>query len=347
MAQLVFTREELLSDHDYRSEHVIEGQRLHGGFDADGAYVPPRSRIRPVAIANWTAALRLRGGDLLDADATLLSGPRVPNVAQQNLLISEGLGQTFWNALTITGKIEGRGRMIAEMPFPHLQTLIVEDISEMAIGHLNQGLLFAHGVDEGGEPDKGIGGHDVMWFVARDLAFGAGAFDDVEPPESISRPEAGKRWMPQVPQPIEAMLSFLMNLLVIEFRAEIGFANSQATLRQPDLFTDRRESAELAAEIVERIRTDEKIHVESLRLYIGELREVTFKTEDGGTVAGRELLDGFWTQLIEWATVEQPKLAALRQFDAISERIAAHTDAARIAGAFAELNDSDYQTAAG
>ena len=54
----------------------------------------------------------------------------------------------------------------------------------MAIGHLDRGLLLAHGLDEGGEsadgPDgEAIGGHDVMWFVARDLAFGPGAFDDV------------------------------------------------------------------------------------------------------------------------------------------------------------------------
>ena len=55
--------------------------------------------------------------------------------------------------------------MLAEMKFPDLRNIVVEDISSMAIGHLNGGLLVAHGIDEGGEPDKGIGGHDVMWFV--------------------------------------------------------------------------------------------------------------------------------------------------------------------------------------
>ena len=45
---------------------------------------------------------------------------------------------------------------------------------------------------------------------------------------------------------------------VIEFRAEIGFAETQTILRSPDVFTDRRAEAETAAEIVERIRTDER-----------------------------------------------------------------------------------------
>ncbi|MFP6837238.1 MAG: hypothetical protein VB948_14165 [Pseudomonadales bacterium] len=177
---------------------------------------------------------------MFDADSTLLAGPRMPSIAQQCLLLREGVGRPFWNGLTITGKIEGRGRILAEMEFPDLQEIIVEDISELALGHLTQGLLVAHAIDEGGEPDKGIGGHDVMWFVARDIAMGVGAYPDVEPPQSIGRPEEGKRWMPEIAPRYEGMLSFLMNLLMIEFRAEIGFANTQAILRTDDLFAGRR-----------------------------------------------------------------------------------------------------------
>ena len=44
----------------------------------------------------------------------------------------------------------------------------------------------------------------------------------------------------------------------------------------------------LWAEIVERIRTDEAIHVRSLNLYLGELRSVDFHTLDGGSVGGPE-----------------------------------------------------------
>lgn len=346
MTKLTYTEEELFRSHDYARPHEIGGQRLHGGFDAQGNYVPPRAMDREEALAHWAEALRARGGDLLDADSSLLSGPRVPNTEQQRMLLREGLGQTFWNGLTITGKIEGRGRMLAEMQFPDLQDLIEEDISEMAIGHLNKGLLAAHGIDEGGEPDKGIGGHDVMWFVARDLAFGPDAYPDVEPPENISRPELGTRSMPEIEPQYEGLLSFLMNLLVIEFRAEIGFASTQEVLRTPDLFEDRRADAEEAAQIIERIRTDEEIHVRSLCLYLGELRELNFKTVDGGTIRGAELLDRFWDGLIGWATVEQPRLAAENQYAAVRQRILEASDGQRILREFDAISDLHDSVAA-
>jgi hypothetical protein len=250
------------------------------------------------------------------------------------VLLRHGLGETFWNSLTITGKIEARGRLLADIAFPDLQPHIVDDIGQMAIGHLNRGLLRAHGLDEGGMPALGIGGHDVMWFVARDLAFGEGAYPDVEPPENIARPEAGNRFMPEIAPEIEGLLSLLMNLLIIEFRAEIGFAATQAVLRTPDLFVDRRPQAELAAELVGRIRTDEEIHVSSLCLYLGELESVSFRTTDGGTVPGRELIDRFWSGLVTWATVDQPRLLARQQRQLLEERIAVHPDASLVLAEF-------------
>ncbi len=339
MARLIYSEQELWSEHPYARRHEIAGRRLHGGFDADGHYVPPRSRGRNEALDAWIAALAARGGALFAADSSLLTGPRMPNAEQQRLLLRAGIGAPFWNNLTVTGKIEGRGRVLAEMQFPALQDIVVEDISGMAVGHLGKGLLAAHGVDEGGEPDKGIGGHDVMWFVLRDLVFGENAYPDVEPPESIARPEAGKRWMPEIDPAYEGLLSFLMNLLLIEFRAEIGFASTQAILRTPDLFGDRRAAAEEAAEIVERIRTDEEIHVRSLRLYLGELRELTLRTTDGGTVAGAELIDRFWHGLVHWATVEQPRLAAEAQYQMLKPQILAHPDGKRLLAGFDRLSD--------
>ena len=339
MTRLTFSEEQLYSEVPVAAPHVSNGVRLHGGFDAEGNYVPPRSGGRREAMAAWTAALRERGGALFDADASLLTGARMPNVAQQTLLLENGIGQPFWNSLTITGKIEARGRVLAEMTFPDLQEVIVEDISGMALGHLNKGLLVMHGIDEGGEPDRGIGGHDVMWFVARDLAFGADAFPDVEPPETISRPDAGERLMPELPPEYEGMLSFLMNLLLIEFRAEIGFASTQDVLRNGNLFRDRRVQAEEAAEIVGRIREDELIHVESLRLYLGELRELTLKTVDGGTIGGAELIDRFWSGLVRWATVEQPEIAARNAYETLKPLILAQNGGEKILAAFDALSD--------
>lgn len=329
MAKLTYTEAELMAEHDYAEPHVIAGRRMHGGFLEDGTYTPPRTKVRGPAIDAWTDALRTRGGELFDAHASLLDGQRLPTVDQSRVLLRNDLGETFWNSLTTIGKIEAKGRLLAEMAFPELQPVIVEDITEMAIGHLNRGLLVAHGLDEGGLPDKGVGGHDEMWFVARDLAFGAGAFPDVEPPENIARPDTERR-IPELAPEIEGLVSFLANLLLIEFRAELGFSETQAVFRTPDLFAERRSGAEQAAEIIGRIRTDEEIHVTSLRLYLGEIRACTFRTVDGGTIAGAEVIDRFWHDLVQWATVEQPKLAAEQQRQVLIERIQRHPDADRI-----------------
>lgn len=325
---LVFTEAELMLDHPDLAPHVVAGRRMHGGFLPDGTYQPPRALVREPALRAWEAALIERGGALLDSDSSLLGGVRLPSVEQSKVLLRNGLGQTFWNTLTITGKIEAKGRLLADVEFPSLAPHIVDDISQMAIGHLGKGLLKAHGIDEGGVP--GIGAHDEMWFVARDLAFGEGAYPDVDPPETISRPEVGRRFMPEVAPAVEGLLSLLMNLLVIEFRAEIGFAATQELLRTPDLFVDRRAQAEEAAEIVERIRTDEEIHVRSLRLYLGECAEVTFRTVDGGTIAGRELIDRFWGGLVRWATVDQPALMAEQQRRLLHDRVMQHPQAQRV-----------------
>lgn len=346
MVELTFSEEELYIEQPVAELHVRDGVRMHGGFDAQGRYVSPRSGGRRKAMDLWAEALRNRGGDLFDADASLLTGPRMPNVAQQALLLDSGIGKPFWNGLTITGKIEGRGRILAEMEFPNLQDVVVEDISEMALGHLNKGLLVMHGIDEGGEPDKGIGGHDVMWFVARDLACGKDAYPDVEPPENIARPEAGVRRMPELAPEFEGMLGFLMNLLLIEFRAEIGFASTQETLRNETLFLERRAEAEEAAEIVGRVREDELIHVESLRLYLGELRELTLKTTDGGTIKGSEVIDRFWAGLVRWATVDQPVIAADNQYQTLKPIILEHPDGERILKAFDSVSDLKEPSAA-
>ncbi len=333
MTDLVYTEDELLRDHPDLSPHVVAGRRMHGGFHPDGRYQSPRALVRVPALAAWSDALIARGGRPLNADSSLLGGTRLPTVKQSRVLLRNGLGHTFWNSLTITGKIEARGRLLAEVQFPELQPYIDADISTMAIGHLGKGLLKAHGWDEGGvlDPDVGpVGAHDEMWFVARDLAFGANAYPDVDPPANIARPEAGHRWMPEVAPEVEGLLSLLMNLLVIEFRAEIGFADTQALLRTPDLFTDRRAQAQEAADIVGRIRTDEEIHVASLCLYLGECANVDFRTVDGGTLPGGELIERFWSGLVQWATVDQPAIAAATQRDLLHTRVLAHPRAAEV-----------------
>lgn len=339
MTKLVYTREELLRSHDYATPQIVAGQRCHGGFLADGRYVPPRTLVREPAIEAWSLALRERGGDWLAADSSLLAGVRYPSEAQQKLLLQEGLGQTFWNMLTITGLIEARGRVLAEIDFPDFQAITDTDLSTWALGHLGKGLIEAHGLDEGGEPAAGIGGHDVMWFALRDLAFGETDFPQPVPAANIGREDAG-RLFPALPEAYERTISFLLNLLLIEFRAERGFAFSQSLLRDPELFRDRRAQAEEAAEVVERIRTDERIHVDSLRLYLGELRSLTLRGSDGNAISGVEVVDRSWDVLVHWATVEQPPLVAAQQKELLCKRIAQHPESERVLARFHELEEA-------
>jgi hypothetical protein len=340
--QLKYSEEELLCEHDYSAPHSEAGRRLHGGFDAEGRYISPRMRVREPAMQAWTRALRARGGDLLKADASLLAGIRYPNGPQSKLLLREGLGKSLWNTLTITGHIEARGRILADMTFPEVQDVVVEDLSEMAVGHLGRGLLKAHGLEEGGEPEKGIGGHDEMWFALRDLAFGDVDYPEPVVPENIARPESELERMPSISDGHARFIYFLLNLLLIEFRAERGFAQTVELLRDPELFTERRPEAERAAEIVDRIRQDELIHVWSLRLYLGEIRRLTFPTQQGGRINGDEVVDGFWREISHWATVEQPALALAQQRELARARIAEHRDAARIEREFDALEESHY-----
>jgi hypothetical protein len=340
MAQLVYSQQELLQSHDYASPQFEANTRLHGGFDAAGEYIPPRLVHRGPAIEAWTAALRERGGELLEANSSLLAGIRYPSFAQNKLLLLEGLGQTFWNTLTITGKIEARGQILATMSFPAFQDAVEPDISQWAVGHLNKGLLIAHGIDEGGEPESGIGGHDAMWFALRDLAFGVVDYPDAIVPDNIGRPDTSQQQFPEISDAIERTIYFLLNLLLIEFRAERGFSMTEELLRDPELFIDRRSKAEHAAEIVGRIRTDELVHVSSLRLYLGEIQELAFNAKSGGTVSGREIVDTMWHDIVNWATVEQPKLAAAQQREMYIERIGAHPESERVLEAFHALEEA-------
>ena len=144
---------------------------------------------------------------------------------------------------------------------------------------------------------------------------------------------------PGIPLRIQRTVYFLANLLMIEFRAERGFSFTENLLRDPELFAERRAEALRAAEIVNRIRTDEEIHVTSLRLYLGELRELTFHTAEGGALAGTELVDSLWQEIVHWATVEQPALAAARQREILTQRIEKHPQASRVLREFEALEE--------
>jgi hypothetical protein len=338
--RLVYSEEELLREHDYAAPHVAAGCRLHGGFDADGRYLSPRSLVRAPAVRAWQERLREEGHPLLAADPSLLRAGPYPSDAQVRCLLHHGIDQGLWNTLTITGIIEARGRMLAAYEAPDFQPLVVEDLSTRALGHLNKGLLRAHGLDEGGEPERGIGGHDAMWFAIRDLVLGRDRHPIPEVPPRIAREDEAERLAPRLPRAHEQLITLLMNVLMIEVRAETTFALTERLLRDPELFPARRAGAEQAVVLVGRIRQDEAIHVEYLRTVLSELRALTFRTA-GGDLGGAELIDPVWRVLVHWHAVANPRRARAEMRGVVRRRILAHPEGEAILREFEALEPPD------
>ena len=322
MSKLEYSKQEIEAEHDYQTLHVECGLKLHGGFDADGHYLSPRTKHRWDAINNWHKQLGDRGVPIVEASVALLTEQNFPNVPQQILLLKHGIEQSFWDSLTITGLIEARGKALAEVQAPDFQTIIVEDISATALGHMNKGLLTTHGWDEGGIPDSGIGGHDTMWFAARDLVFGKGKFLIPEPPSNIGR-EKPEREMLALPAEHEMLISFLMNLLMIEVRAERAFDFYERVIGSSKTFVDKPKEAAHAVELIRRIRLDESVHVAWLRAAISEFRSFTIEAVDGSEVSGAEILDPVWEKMVYWHAVEMHETQRPLNIAAMKETVLA------------------------
>ena len=83
MTPSLYSREDLLAHHPYASPHEVAGYRLHGGLDAAGAYVPPRTLHRLPAVREWQRRLAERGWPLVEADeeARRLTAGRLASAA--------------------------------------------------------------------------------------------------------------------------------------------------------------------------------------------------------------------------------------------------------------------------
>lgn len=303
MTRLEYTKAELEAEHDYATPHIECGLKLHGGFDDKGNYISPRTKFRWDAINAWIGQLEARNVEVVEATTALLTEPNYPTVEQQIYLLTRGVEQPLWDSLTITGLIEARGKALADLVAPDFQKIIKEDITGTALDHMNKGLLTSHGWDEGGNPATEQGGHDIMWFAVRDLVFGKDKFPIPEPPASIGRDKA-KREMEQIPPEYEGVIAFLMNLLMIEVRAERAFDFYERVISSPETFTDRTKEADHAVQLVNRIRQDESVHVAWLRCAISEFRSFTINTSDGDQVAGSVILDPVWEKMVHWHAVE-------------------------------------------
>ena len=337
--KLQYTRDEILADHDYAAPHLVGDYQLHGGFDPEGRYLSPRTKHRPIAIAHWSESLANKGGEPLAIGLELLSGPRFPNFEQHKLLLGRGLGETLWNSFTNIGRTEARGAVIANFNPPSFEGIVQDDLASMTTGHLKP-LFEAHGVDEGGIPAKGVGGHDQMWFATRDLAFGKERYG--LPPAAAGPGGMGAQgpsWLPDLPPAHGQLVRFLMALLMIEIRSFIIFEQSEQLLRDPDLFADRRAEADQAADVVARIRTDERVHVDYLCTFFGELRCASIRCRDGGERPGHEVFDPAWARQVHLSTQVAARQQRNEMREVLRKRILAHSAGAEVLEELEALTD--------
>ena len=92
-----------------------------------------------------------------------------------------------------------------------------------------------------------------------------------------------------------------------------------------------------AAELVERIRTDEAIHVAYLQTFVSEMRSFTIKTMDGGRIKGSQMIDPIWEGMIHWHSVTQADFSRDQSREAIVARITKRPDGRALLSQFDSL----------
>ena len=95
-----------------------------------------------------------------------------------------------------------------------------------------------------------------MWYAVRDLIFGKDKFPLPEAPASIGR-EKDEREISAIGPEFEGVIGFLMDLLMIEVRAERAFDFYEKVIASEKTFTDKQIESKHAVELVNRIRQDE------------------------------------------------------------------------------------------
>lgn len=301
--RLVYSREELLESGAYEAPLIAGGVRCHGGFDADGRYRSPRTIHRAPAIDAWQARLAREGAELIEIPRALMP-PQYPNVAQATLLLEHGVRDPIVRALTIISIVEGFGAIIRDVKVPELAAVVVEPTEGTALAHLRAGLFEAHARDESGWKDEG--GHKQMWEAARDLAFEKPKIPGDVLMRMMGRQAARRRPerpFPQIDETLERMLAIMAQVLVVEIFAEGTFAWGMQLLSNPKVSA----APEAAAAMVANIRADESPHVEYLRTALSELRARTLRTVDGGTIAGRTVVDGLLHRILAEITRSRPR----------------------------------------
>ena len=306
--QVNFTAEELLASHKYEEPLVVTplGDTLfHGGFDASGEYVSPRTLNRWPAINAWRAKHEAETGMPLISCPSDFFADFYPNVEQAKYLLSEGVRDPLIQMLTHIGTIEGFGSIIRFVEAGNLQRHFDESIDGTATAHLGLGLYEAHARDESGFELEG--GHQQMWYGVRDLAFenpevgdplalvmkAFGNGDDAagQAMQSMAKSMGGgDRVVPTIDESIETIILRMTGLLLIELLAANTFKWAEEVVSDDRYCANSAE----ASRLVDYIRRDEAPHVGYLEVTLTEMRARTFVGEGGVKTPGTKVIDDCW-----------------------------------------------------
>lgn len=349
-SRLRYTKDELLAEPRYETRIERDGVLLHGGYGADGGYLPPRSAFRVPAIAAWADQLAAAGEATLVIEPDAVDRAFVPNTEQAKMLLRNGATGAMTRILTLIGVVEGFGNDgIKLIPQMDLQQFVVEPIGETCLGHLFEGLLEAHGNDEAGRGDEA--GHDQMWFAVRDAALAdppitLDMFENlpIAPPpgyEGPARPapEAitvggmleGLR--DDVAPDLQMLVRAMVQILVIELLAYHTFAWASEVLGDSTCSAD----ADFARRTIGHIRDDEDIHVAYLQCGLAELATMTVRTTDGGTIPGSDLVDAARRSALDNQTGARFDRILEYRLAQVRSELAAHVDGDRLTAEFDAL----------
>jgi hypothetical protein len=285
-SRLEFKFDELLASPKLDAPLIAGGMRCHGGFDANGNYVSPRTLWRNPAVRAWQEQhLANSALPILEIPKDAIP-PHLPSVAQAKLLLKEGVREPMVRTLTEIAIVEGFGATIRDLPVPPMSSFIRDDVAGTALGHLTGGLFEAHARDEAGWGDEG--GHKQMWEAARDLALSNPKVPGDVLMAIMGRRGGGNRarMLPQFNEEVERVIGFMMNVLIIEVFAVSTFHWAEEVLADPEV----SDSPEEASAMIRYIRSDESPHVEYLRTALSELSARTLIGEDGKEYNGNEIV---------------------------------------------------------
>lgn len=306
--QLDYSLEELLADDPVIEPLMVGEVRCHGGFDGEGRYRSPRTRFRSGAIGAWQEHhVAEFGTELLDVPLDTWP-PNYPNVEQAKFLLRAGIREPIVSTLTRIGTVEGFGAMIRYSAVPEIQQHFADDLAGTATAHLDRGLLEAHARDEAGFEDAA--GHRDMWFAARDVAFehpvtadqtaamltrmGLSAGGATPDPAVIRAQMEQARRFPTIDLSLEMLIQRMIRILLIEISAFHVFAWAEAVLSDEELVAGEGE----AARVVGYIRQDETPHVDYLRVSLTEMRDRTFRADDGSGLPGAKVIGTLWDEAL-------------------------------------------------